>query len=66
MHSSTAIYLNSDSTGDVFPRTMIEILTSLLYQVQKQWEPLIPGHCAQAVPFYLTFSSLTIIFDVTT
>ncbi|KAK1251524.1 hypothetical protein MKX07_007003 [Trichoderma sp. CBMAI-0711] len=38
----------------------------LCIPVEKQWEPLIPGHCADAVPFYLTFSSLTIIFDVTT
>ncbi|KAM0246294.1 hypothetical protein ACHAQJ_010266 [Trichoderma viride] len=34
--------------------------------VEKQWKPAVPGHCAQAVPFYLTFSSLTIVFDVTT
>ncbi|KAL7951333.1 hypothetical protein V8C42DRAFT_5150 [Trichoderma barbatum] len=34
--------------------------------VKKQWEPLVPGHCADAVPFYLTFSSLTIVFDVIT
>ncbi|KAH6606121.1 hypothetical protein Trco_005274, partial [Trichoderma cornu-damae] len=34
--------------------------------VEKQWEPSIPGHCADAVPFYLTFSSLTIVFDVIT
>ncbi|KAK4069727.1 uncharacterized protein Triagg1_6857 [Trichoderma aggressivum f. europaeum] len=38
----------------------------LCIPVQKQWEPLVPGHCADAVPFYLTFSSLTIIFDVIT
>ncbi|KAL7806754.1 hypothetical protein V8C26DRAFT_335213 [Trichoderma gracile] len=38
----------------------------LCIPVEKQWEPLVPGHCADAVPFYLTFSSLTIIFDVTT
>ncbi|RFU78183.1 integral membrane [Trichoderma arundinaceum] len=35
-------------------------------KVEKQWEPLVPGHCADAVTFYLTFSSLTIIFDVIT
>ncbi|KAF7560210.1 hypothetical protein G7046_g3926 [Stylonectria norvegica] len=36
--------------------------------ISKQWDPSIPlsvGHCAKALPFYLTFSSLTIIFDVT-
>ncbi|PTB77331.1 hypothetical protein M440DRAFT_278063 [Trichoderma longibrachiatum ATCC 18648] len=38
----------------------------LCIPVEKQWEPLVPGHCADAVPFYLTFSSITIIFDVTT
>ncbi|PTB62336.1 hypothetical protein BBK36DRAFT_1144774 [Trichoderma citrinoviride] len=38
----------------------------LCIPVKKQWEPLVPGHCADAVPFYLTFSSLTIVFDVTT
>ncbi|TFB07666.1 hypothetical protein CCMA1212_000243 [Trichoderma ghanense] len=38
----------------------------LCIPVEKQWEPLVPGHCADAVPFYLTFSSITIVFDVTT
>ncbi|KAL7905575.1 hypothetical protein GGI35DRAFT_128109 [Trichoderma velutinum] len=38
----------------------------LCIPVEKQWEPLVPGHCADAVPFYLTFSSLTIVFDVIT
>lgn len=34
--------------------------------IAKQWDPALAtvGHCADAVPFYLTFSSLTIVFDV--
>ncbi|CAM1501367.1 Fc.00g105290.m01.CDS01 [Cosmosporella sp. VM-42] len=32
--------------------------------VSKQWDPAITGgHCAEGVPFYLSFSSLTIVFD---
>ncbi|KAK1586111.1 uncharacterized protein LY79DRAFT_556902 [Colletotrichum navitas] len=34
---------------------------------EKQYDPSIPadvGHCADGVAFYLTFSSLTIVFDV--
>ncbi|PTB44579.1 uncharacterized protein TrAFT101_003129 [Trichoderma asperellum] len=38
----------------------------LCIPVRKQWIPTTPGHCGQAVPFYITFSSLTIIFDVIT
>ncbi|KAL6898910.1 hypothetical protein GGI43DRAFT_72471 [Trichoderma evansii] len=38
----------------------------LCIPVQKQWIPTTPGHCGQAVPFYITFSALTIIFDVIT
>ncbi|KAI5863631.1 hypothetical protein GGS23DRAFT_620414 [Durotheca rogersii] len=33
--------------------------------ISKQWDPAITyGHCAAAVPFYLSFSSLTICFDL--
>ncbi|KAF9879664.1 integral membrane protein [Colletotrichum karsti] len=35
--------------------------------IEKQYDPNIPanvGHCADGVTFYLTFSSLTIVFDV--
>ncbi|KAI8265445.1 Satratoxin biosynthesis SC1 cluster protein 4 [Colletotrichum sp. SAR11_239] len=35
--------------------------------VEKQYDPSIPpevGHCVDAITFYLTFSSLTIVFDV--
>ncbi|KAL6353895.1 hypothetical protein LRP88_12890 [Fusarium phalaenopsidis] len=33
--------------------------------IAKQWDPSITGgHCADAVPFYLSFSALTILFDV--
>ncbi|KAI1371261.1 hypothetical protein F4677DRAFT_314798 [Hypoxylon crocopeplum] len=33
--------------------------------ISKQWDPDVTwGHCAQAVPFYLSFSSLTICFDL--
>ncbi|KAK5995367.1 hypothetical protein PT974_03771 [Cladobotryum mycophilum] len=34
--------------------------------IDKIWKPLVPGHCVEQVTFYLTFSSLTIIFDVVT
>ncbi|KAJ0268524.1 hypothetical protein COL940_013311 [Colletotrichum noveboracense] len=36
-------------------------------RVEKQYDPSIPpevGHCVDAITFYLTFSSLTIVFDV--
>ncbi|KAK1689503.1 integral membrane protein [Colletotrichum godetiae] len=35
--------------------------------IEKQYDPSIPadvGHCVDAITFYLTFSSLTIVFDV--
>lgn len=33
--------------------------------IEKQWNPSVTwGHCAQAVPFYLSFSSLTMCFDL--
>ncbi|KAI0179865.1 hypothetical protein GGR52DRAFT_568632 [Hypoxylon sp. FL1284] len=33
--------------------------------IQKQWNPAVTwGHCGKAVPFYLSFSSLTICFDL--
>ncbi|KAI1075951.1 hypothetical protein F5B20DRAFT_557654 [Whalleya microplaca] len=32
--------------------------------IEKQWDPNVTwGHCAEAVPFYLSFSSMTICFD---
>ncbi|KAI0380481.1 hypothetical protein F5Y04DRAFT_99050 [Hypomontagnella monticulosa] len=37
----------------------------LCIPIEKQWNPAITwGHCAEAVPFYLSFSSLTICFDL--
>ncbi|KAL7797384.1 hypothetical protein V8C37DRAFT_370928 [Trichoderma ceciliae] len=51
--------------------TMAHVAFTLVFlflciPVEKQWQPLVPGHCGEAVPFYLTFSSLTIVFDVIT
>ncbi|KAJ4145392.1 hypothetical protein LMH87_004244 [Akanthomyces muscarius] len=34
--------------------------------ISKQWDPSITwGHCAAGLPFYLSFSALTIVFDAT-
>lgn len=41
--------------------------TDTASQIEKQYDPTIPpevGHCVDAITFYLTFSSLTIVFDV--
>lgn len=37
-----------------------------LAQVAKQWDPALAnlGSCIQAVPFYTTMASTTIVFDV--
>ncbi|OBR04626.1 Integral membrane protein [Colletotrichum higginsianum IMI 349063] len=45
----------------------IFVFLFLCTPVEKQYDPSVPaevGHCVDAVAFYMTFSSLTIVFDV--
>ncbi|OHW96260.1 integral membrane protein [Colletotrichum incanum] len=45
----------------------IFVFLFLCTPVEKQYDPSIPadvGHCVDALAFYMTFSSLTIVFDV--
>ncbi|TQN63822.1 Satratoxin biosynthesis SC1 cluster protein 4, partial [Colletotrichum shisoi] len=45
----------------------IFVFLFLCTPIEKQYDPSVPadvGHCVDAVAFYMTFSSLTIVFDV--
>lgn len=60
VHSGMNLVPEHSSVG------VLLIALSLSIQVQRQWIPATPGHCGQAVPFYIAFSSLTLIFDMIT